>query len=54
MALGAGHIASATKMHSKIDVGIFRDVMMATIFTFILSGFSFDFNTEATAHNNQS
>ncbi len=53
MTLGASHIASATKMHGKIDARIFRIITMAAIFTLIFSGFSFDFKAKANAYNNQ-
>ena len=53
MAFRASHIASATKMHGKIDARIFRNITMTAIFTFIFSGFSFDFKAKANAYNNQ-
>jgi hypothetical protein len=53
MAFRASHIASATKMHGKIDARIFRNITMAAIFALIFSGFSFDFEAKANAYNNQ-
>ena len=43
MTFRASHIASATKMHGKIDARLFRNITMAAIFTLIFSGFSFNF-----------
>ena len=53
MTFGASHIASTTKMHGKIDARIFWNITMTAIFTFIFSGFSFDFKAKANAYNNQ-
>ena len=53
VAFWTSHIASATKMHGKIDARIFWNITMTTIFTFILPGLSFDFKAKANAYNNQ-
>lgn len=51
MTFWTSHIASATKMHSKIDVGIFRNIMMATMLALILSSFSFNFDTKTATYD---
>ena len=53
MTFRASHIASVTKMHGKINTRIVRNITVAAIFTFIFSGFSFDFKAKANAYNNQ-